>query len=129
MKANAERGLLFILSTVLVICLHACAGLGGVVPKTFEDKVGAAQITVTQVRSAALNLSRMGIISVADLQNTQDSANKARDGIDIARAMRSSDPVGAENKLQMTLAVLQAATTYICSLKKDEPLCQEPRRP
>lgn len=64
--------------------LSACAALGISTPKAFTDRVPAAQITVTGVRSAALGLLNAGAITARDARNAQATADAGNEAIDLA---------------------------------------------
>ena len=101
----------FLLSTILA----SCAPLGVPEPETFNQKVAAAQIAVTGVRSATLDLLRAGQISAKDAQNMQDHADVGRKSIDVARQIYATDPAAADARLSAAIAALEAARAYLRS--------------
>jgi NACalpha-BTF3-like transcription factor len=99
---------------LMAALLMGCAQIG-VQPKTFEDHVAVSTSSITQVRKVARVLLEAGKISKADAQNVQDQADVAREGVNIALALRSTDPAAAQNKLTAAIAVLRALDAYLAA--------------
>lgn len=99
---------------LLATLLMGCSSLG-VQPKTFEDHVAVSISSVTQVRKVATLLLAAGKISKADAQNVQDQANLAREGVNIALAVRPTDPAAAQTKLTAAITVLRALDAYLAA--------------
>jgi hypothetical protein len=95
--------------------LAACATFGVDPPQTFNQRVAAAQITVTAVRSSALSLLNAEKISVADAKNVQASADAGNAAIDLALTSSATDPTGANNKLAAAIAILTGVQTYLAT--------------
>lgn len=91
--------------------LGACGSMPS--PKTFDDKVAATVVSVTQTRKAAELLLVAGKISRADAENVQKQADAAREAIAVAMAIRSNDPTAAQTKLETAVKVLQLLDSYL----------------
>ena len=93
--------------------LTACAMLGSPTPQTFNQKLAVAVATVTEARNTATTLLAAGKISAADAQNIQAQADVAREGLNVARGLSSTDLTAASTRLEMTNAALRALQTYM----------------
>lgn len=122
-----------IILTVLCALFTACASLGVPPPTTFNGRVAAAQISVTAVRSTALQLLNQGAIGAADAKNARAAADTGNAAIDLAQSMyvqacpappaaAASAPdatappcvsSAADAKLQSAIAILTAMQSYL----------------
>lgn len=96
---------------VLLVMLTACATLGVATPKTFNERLAAAYSTVTAARDTTATLLSANKISAVDARNAQEQLDNARTGLDLARQIHTSDPAGAQTRLDaivVGLATLQA---------------------
>jgi hypothetical protein len=104
-----------ILKAAFLVCIlsvaQACAVMGAPSPKTFNERIAAGYISVTEVRRTATVLVQSNSISPDDAQNIQDSADKARTGLDLARTFGNT-PQG-EDKLATTLIILTGLQQYL----------------
>lgn len=98
---------------VLALYLSACGTLGVPTPETFRERIAAGYVTVTGIRQTNLTLLQAKKISPDDAGNVNTSADQARAGIDIARNLETVDPAGATNRLNASIAILQALQTYL----------------
>lgn len=103
-----------IISALLMI-LAACAALGVDTPKTFNERVAAAQISVTAARSSALQLLEAGKITAADARNVQAAADAGNMAIDLAIQLEKSDPNAAGAKLAYAVSIVTAVQTYLAT--------------
>lgn len=125
-------GLILALSLALgaMFVLPGCASLGLPTAKTFNERLAAGYTTVTAVREATgvwldgkvraaraePDQSRQDALiaaAKADAQNVQDQADRAREGLDVARSLRGLDLGAAEERLASTLRILEALQTYL----------------
>lgn len=102
------------LAFLALIYVSGCAQVG-VNPKTFEDHVAVSITSVTQVRKVTRVLLEAKKISPADAQNVQNQADVAREGINIAIAIKSTDPAAAQSKLAAAVTVLKALDAYLAA--------------
>jgi hypothetical protein len=98
---------------VAIVALAACQSFGIPTPQTFPERIAAAYVTTTGVRQTALTLLTAKRISPDDAKNVNESANHARAGIDIARSLEVVDPTAADNRLNASIAILEALNTYL----------------
>ncbi len=103
---------------LLCALLVACAQLGLPTPDTMNEKIAAAQVSVTQLRTSATQLLQAGKISSSDATNVLTTTDAARAGIDVARTVSAQDPAAAQAKLTATVAVLSALQVYLASKQK-----------
>lgn len=104
----------------LLLLLAGCAALGVPTPKSFNERVAAGYVAAAGLRTSAATLLNGGVISSKDAENVQKQADVAREGLDVARTLPAAD---AENKLQATLALLNAAKGYLCGKNPNDPNC------
>lgn len=98
---------------ILALVLSACAQFGVPTPETLPSRIAVGIISVTEVRSQTLFLAQSGKLSKEDAENLQKQADNARAGLEVARLLAATDPVGADAKLQQTRAVLLALQQYL----------------
>lgn len=113
----AQIRLRFLITLLFAVVLAAaCASVGGVAPETNNQKIAAAQITITQLRGTAAALLNARKISSDDAANVLKQTDAAQEGILIARALASAnDSTGAANRLQLITTGLAALQTYLSS--------------
>jgi hypothetical protein len=105
-----KPALKFAAATFLLIVLSACASLA---PNTFNEKLTVAYSSVTAVRTSTTTLLQGDKISVKDAENIQATANDVRTGLDIARELHKTLPEAGEDKLAVTLVILQHLQKYV----------------
>lgn len=111
--------------------LAGCAALGlPPVAKTLNERLASGYTTVTAVREATSAFidakvrqaqaepdaeKRTAILSAAraDAENVQAQADKAREGLDVARSLAGIDLKSAEARLASTLIILQTLQEYL----------------
>jgi hypothetical protein len=118
------------LGVALATCiLTACAAFGVPSISGFNAKLAGGYTTVTTVRElgsillaskvTAANMvgedsKRKDLLAAAkmDAQNIQDQADKAKEGLDVARRLKEVDFKSAEARLESTLTILKALEAY-----------------
>lgn len=106
--------------TLLTLLLQGCATLGVPAPQTFNERLAAGYVSATSIRTSATTLLNGAVITSSDAENLQKQADVAREGLDVARTLPA---LQAEDKLQATLLILQAAQTYLCGKNPNDPNC------
>lgn len=101
--------------SAFMVLTAACAALGVPEATTFNQRVAVAQGQVTAARLTAAQLLAAGLISADDAANVQQQADSARAGIDIARSLHASAPAAGEDRLALSITVLQALQAYLSS--------------
>lgn len=115
--------------TVAYLCfmlLAGCAAFGVPPLKSFGDRLAAGYTTVTGARAfntALLNGQRIGS---ADAENVQKQLDAAREGLDVASTLTG---VAAEDKLQTTLTIANAALGYLCNKNHTDANCLNRSQP
>lgn len=112
--------LLLAIAVPATLVLSGCASLGMPAPQTFNERLAAGYVSATSIRMSATTLLNGSVITSGDAENLQKQADVAREGLDIARALPA---LQAEDKLQATLVILQAAQTYLCGKNPTDPNC------
>jgi hypothetical protein len=90
----------------LLIMLAACSTLGIPPADTFNKKAAAAVTNVNTASQLTLTLLQARKISPDENDRYIDRAEEAQKGIDTARALHSTDPSGATDKLGLTINAL-----------------------
>lgn len=98
---------------VLLLLASGCAALGIPQPQTFNQKIAVAYSDVTSARQVAASLVGIGKITPDDATNVQNLADKARDGIEIARQLHGKDAKAGEAKLASITVGLTALRDYL----------------
>lgn len=111
MKRNPNAYLMAFLCATLV----ACAQLGLPTPQTMNERIAAAQGSVTELRRSATTLVQTGKISSSDATNVLKTTDAAAEGIAVARSISVTDPNAAQAKLQATVAVLTTLQAYLAA--------------
>jgi hypothetical protein len=88
--------------------------------ETFNQRLLVAYNTVTEVRTQTKTLLQVKKITSTDAENIQRQADTARAGLDVARSLRSTQPLAAEDRLTATRAVLLALQTYLIAQQAKE---------
>lgn len=103
MKRNANSYTSILL---LTLCIAACSTLGILPADTFNKKVAAAVTSVNTASQLTLTLLQAQKISPDESDHFIDRAEEAQNGIDAARALHSTDPSDAADKLGLTINAL-----------------------
>ena len=118
MNAKQQRALLWSVWLFALLMLAACAQLGLPTPDTINEKIAAAQGSVTQVRVTATQLLNSKTITVADAENALKVTDAASEGIVVARALAAQDPNAAQARLTMIVTTLTAVQAYLATKGK-----------
>lgn len=108
-------GFALALILVLAAAFSGCAQLGLPTPQTMNEKIAAAQGSVTQVRSSATQLLVAKKITSTDAENVLKSTDAAAEGVAVARTIATTDPAGANFKLTAAVTILTALQTYLAT--------------
>lgn len=103
------------LLTLICALLVACESLGLPSPETTNERIAAAQGSVTQIRVTAAQLLTQKRISIADAENALRSTDAASEGIAVVRTMAAQDPAAAQARLTMIITGLTAINAYLAS--------------
>lgn len=110
-----------ICTMIAILALSACAALGTPTPDTFNQKLAVSVATVTEVRGTALTLLTAKKISVADARNVQAAADVAREGLNVARGMSSTDLNEASTRLELVNSTLRTLQAYLVEKQGAKP--------
>jgi hypothetical protein len=115
------------LIAITAIAVSACALLGGPPLESFGDRLAAGYATVRgarQFNTALLNGQR---IHSSDAENMQKQLDAAREGLDVASTLCAPPPgacgLDAEDKLQTTMTIANAALGYLCKKNPTDANC------
>ena len=108
MKTTAMASML-----IMVMMVAGCQALLGISPKSFPDRLAAGYSSVTTVRESATVLLNRGVLTANDAQNVQNQANSVRQGLDVADALYKIRPADGEDKLIITLRILNTLEAYL----------------
>lgn len=105
---------------VALVCmlLSACSSLGLPTPQTFNERIAAAQVSVTQVRVTAKNLLVAGSIGVDEAEKVLGMTDLAAEAIAVARGVSATNPQAADAKLKAAILTLTALQTYLAEKVK-----------
>ena len=103
------------LAVIILALLAACAPIGVSAPQTFNERLVTSVATVSAVRTTATALLHEGQISVEDAQRVRAQADKAREEIEVARALHATDPDTGNARLTAAVTDLQGLQTYLHS--------------
>lgn len=106
----------FAISLALVL-LAGCAYLGVPQPQTFNERVAYAYAGLASARDTATSLVQGDKITVEDARNVQTQADAVREGVDVARAIHSSNPQAGAERLDLAISSLTAIQKYLESRK------------
>lgn len=99
---------------LLVAFLGACAQLGLVPAKSFDQQVAYGYSTLASVRLSAVTALDAKSISVSDAKQVQALADQARAGLDAARgAWAAGDTKTALGRLQLANSVLNQLSVFL----------------
>lgn len=111
---------------VVLLMVAGCAALGVPPLTSFGDRLAAGYTTVTGARQFNTTLLNGHITSSVDAENVQKQLDAAREGLDVASTLTGLD---AENKLQSTMAIANAALGYLCKKSPADANCQSRSQP
>lgn len=97
----------------LLLLLNACASLGLAPAQSFDQKLAYGYATHTAVLLAANTSLQAGSITKADAQQVLTLGDTSKTLLDSAKAIETTDPVGATNKLALATAVLVQIQSYL----------------
>lgn len=107
------KRLTLLIAALAVAFLIGCAAIGSPTPDTFNQKLAVAVASVTEVRNTATTLLVAKKISAPDARNIQAQADVAREGLDVARGMSTTDLSEASTRLEVANTALRALQTYL----------------
>lgn len=111
---------------VALLMVAGCAVFGVPPLTSFGDRLAAGYTTVTGARQFNTTLLNGHVTSSADAENVQKQLDAAREGLDVASTLTGLD---AENKLQSTMAIANAALGYLCKKSPADANCQTRSQP
>lgn len=111
---------------LIVLMVAGCAMLGVPPLTSFGDRLAAGYVTVKGARQFNTTLLNGQRIGSADAENVQKQLDTSREGLDVASTLTGLD---AENKLQSTLAIADAALGYLCKKNPADANCQTRSQP
>lgn len=111
---------IFSLTLTAVLVLYACAVVGGLVPKTFNEKLQDGYTAVTAIASTTRTLLNAGKIDPDDAQNVHDVAEDLKNGLDVAVEIKATDPGQAGDRLNATITGLTALQAYLLTRSKTQ---------
>jgi hypothetical protein len=95
--------------------LVACSTINLGVPKSFNASLQDGYTAITAIVNTAGTLYAAGKLSDADKANVVSVATEAKNGLDIARQIHTTDPTAGADKLTATIAGLTALQNYLVS--------------
>lgn len=111
-RAGALVALLFV-CVPLIVVMPACTTLGIPNADTFNKRAVVAYSTIEGTANLDNTLVTTGKLSKADARNVLSQLQHCKTGIDLATQLYASTPALGEDKLQTTLAILNALNTYV----------------
>lgn len=103
------------LIALLVVLMGACASIGMIAPKTFNERLIAGYTAVEGIAKAASTLRSAGKLGDSDRDNVVATLRSAQTGLDLAASIAKTDPAAGANKLDATLALLTALNAYLAT--------------
>lgn len=100
------RKVQLLIAPLLALLLVGCSLLGVPTPQTFNQRAAAATATVNTASQTTLTLLQARKISPDESDTYIDRTADAQEAIDVARAIYSTDPSGAEDRLALTINAL-----------------------
>lgn len=97
----------------LILILAACAALGVPPADTFNKQAAAATATVNTASQTTLTLLQARKITPDESDAYTDRAENAQEAIDLTRSIRSTDPAGAQDRLDAIIRALQILTVEL----------------
>lgn len=120
MKYSAYVRVLPVFAVAMVVLMvAACSVVGVPAPKSFNDRVAAAVSSITTVRQTTIVLLERDKITAKDAQNIQNTANQARDGLEVARELYRIQPRSGEERLEATIRILESLQRYVDKRAKE----------
>ena len=116
--ARSPQGFALIFAAfVLMLAFLSATGCASAVatPQTFDDKVAVASQSIQTITAGATTLASSGKISKAAAQNVLTASRTASATLSSALALKSSDPVGANQQLAVATGVLDALKSFLVS--------------
>lgn len=98
---------------LLLLVLSACSTLGVAPAQSFDQKLAYAYATHTAVLTTATNALSAGTIKSADAEQVLKLADESRALLDGAKAVSSTDPTMAGNKLALAASILTQLQSYL----------------
>ena len=105
------------LALVLLVALAGCSTLGIPQADTFKKQAAAATASVNAASQTALTLLQAHKITPDESDRYIQRAEDAQEAIDLARAIALTDPLGAQDRLDAAIRVLQILTVELESRK------------
>lgn len=121
MRFKPRASLTTLMTVLSMIAISACALLGVPPLESFGDELVAGYATVKGGRQLNTTLVNGKVLGSADGLNVQKQFDAAREGLDVASTLTGLD---AKNKLQSSLAIANAALTYVCAKAPTDANCQ-----
>lgn len=97
----------------LLLILTACASLGVPLADTFNKQAAAAVSSVNAASQLSLTLLQARKITPDESDAYIDRAEDAQEAIDLTRSIRSTDPAGAQDRLDAIIRSLQILTAEL----------------
>lgn len=98
---------------LLVLLIAGCGVLGVPAPQTFNQRAAAATATVNTASQSVLTLLQAHKITPDESDRYTDRTEDAQQAIDLARGIYPADPTDAENRLELTIKLLQILTAEL----------------
>jgi len=93
--------------------IAGCGVLGVQAPQTFNERALAATATVNTASQAVLTLLKAHKITPDESDRYTDRAEDAQQAINLARSVYAANPADAENRLEITIQLLQMLTAEL----------------
>jgi hypothetical protein len=97
----------------LLLILTACASLGVPPADTFNKQAAAAVSSVNAASQLSLTLLQARKITPDESDAYTARAEDAQEAIDLTRSIRSTDPAGAQDRLDAIIRTLQILTVEL----------------
>lgn len=97
----------------LLLILAACTSLGVPPADTFNKQAAAAVSSVNAASQLSLTLLQARKITPDESDAFVDRAESAQEAIDLVRSLRSTDPAGAQDRLNAIIVALQVLTAEL----------------
>lgn len=98
---------------LLLLILTACASLGVPPADTFNKQAAAAVSSVNAASQLSLTLLQARKITPDESDAFVGRAEDAQEAIDLTRSIRSTDPAGAQDRLDAIIRSLQILTAEL----------------
>jgi hypothetical protein len=102
-----------LIPALLLVLLAGCGVLGIQAPTTFNERALAATATVNTASQTVLTLLQARKITPDESDRYTDRAEDAQEAINLARSIYASNPLDAENRLELTIQLLQMLTAEL----------------